>query len=821
MESLIQDVRYGIRMMLKSRAFTFVAVMTLALGIGANTAIFSAVEAIFLRPLPYPESDRLVYVTFSFPGNTRGGDNFSIPDFIDIEEQNDSFESVAAYQDWIAISLTGGDEPVRLTANFVSSSYFDIFKAEARLGRVFLAEENRLPDASRVVVLSHSLWQRQFGGDEGIIGKTVFFNQMPVTVVGVMGEDFRDLEETFRPQIDVWLPVGLTNPLLGQNTLMNRSARVFSGVARLRPEATHEQAQANMTAIAEQMQESYPDTNSGYGLHVRTLRDHFLGEIYTPLLLLVIGTGFVLLIGCVNVANLMLVRLAARRRELAVRAAIGASRLRLVRQLMVECVLIAAVGGGLGIVLAQWIVDLLVSSNAVDLPGFVSIEINRSVLAVSILLTFATGLVFGLVPALMSARVDLREDLNQSGRQGGALGRNRHRNALTIAELSLALVLLAGAGLMMKSFQKLASTGLGYPTENLVAARMELRSDRYNDNQPRVEFIKSLLEKTQSIGGVESATVWGPSDLGRGSWVMFVAPEGRPIQGQQDLLMISRHSVNPQGLGNLGISILQGRDFTWHDNMDKPRVAIISESLAKNFWPGEDALGKRFFWQALNGYVTVVGVAADTRHRPRFHPRLGALAFRPQLDAYLPYAQSANRAVVLALRTKLPPATLAPLLKETVKAIDSGIPVYDVKSLEDRLSDEEAPSRAVATLMSVYAGVALLLASLGVYGVLSHSVVQRTQEFGIRMALGANRKDILLLVLRRGLALVMTGAMVGLGASFALTRFLSSLLFGTSPTDPATLALISILLIVVAVIACYIPARRATRVDPLTALKYE
>jgi putative ABC transport system permease protein len=821
MQTWWQDLRYGLRVLLKKPGFTLIAVLTLSLGIGANTAIFSAVETIFLRPLPFSDAERLVYFSSSFPGSTRGGDNFSIPDFRDVAAQNRSFEAVAAYQDWVSVALGGTNEPVRVIANFVSSAWFDMLGARTQLGRSFTAAENSLPAGQPVVMLSHTFWQRQFGGDANIVGKQIHLNETPLVVIGVMSADFRDLEETWRPAVDVWLPLGQSDPLLRQDAINARGRRLFNGLAKLRPGVSVAQAQAELDRIAEQLAQTYPETDRGYGLHVRPLRDHFFSGFYNPVLLLLVGSGFVLLIGCANIASLLLAHTTARRGEFAVRAALGASRWRLMRQLLIECLALALAGGAAGLLLGLWVIDWLGRWDAIELPDFVRLELNPLVLAVALLLSLLTALLCALLPAWESTRVNLRDTLSQAGRAGGSLSRNLQRKALIVAEVSLSLLLLIGAGLTLKSFQKLISTGLGFPTENLLTLRMDLTAQRYAQPAARAQFGQQLVEKAAVLPGVESAALWGPGEPGRATWVLFTAPEGRAAQRQEDWLMVHRHNSHPGALRSLGITLLRGRDFSPHDTAAAPRVAIISESLARKHWPNEDAVGKRLQLQGRNDLTTVIGVAADVLHRPRFSPHAGAEAFGPQYNAYLAYAQAPHQRLVLAVRMKADPASVTAAVRQAISALDPSLPLYDIKTLDDRLREQEAPSRAVATLLSVYGLLAMLQATLGLYGVLAQAVSQRTGELGLRMALGAQPAHILRLIIGQGLRLIVSGIVIGLAAALVLTRFLSGLLFGVSATDPLTFVLITLLLALVALLACWLPARRATKVDPLIALRYE
>jgi putative ABC transport system permease protein len=823
MQDFLKDFGYAVRLLRKKPGFTLIVLLTLAVGIGANTAIFSAAEAITLRSLPYAEADRLVFLSSSFPNNTQGNDQFSYVAFTEWQTQSQSFESMAAYQDFVAVNLTGRDEPIRLTTNFITADYFSIFNATAAMGRTFSAEESRVPASSQVAVISYDCWQNVFGSDANIIGRQIELNRTPFTVVGVMQREFRDLDDLSRPAIDVWIPLGLTPTLTG-NQLQNRSARTYWGVARLKYGVDIGSAKAETQAIAQRIAEANPATDKGFGLYVESLRDHFFRNLYNPLNLLLIGSGFILLIGCANVANLMLARVADRRKEMAVRAALGATRMRLLRQLLIECLLLSIMAGALGLLLAAWATSLINSWSALQLPDFVRIEINGGVLIASLALSLLTGLIFGLVPALESSRIDIREALNQSSRQAAAFQRNFSRRLLVVAEVSLSFVLLIGAGLMLKSFQTLLNTGVGFRTENLLTLQMDLNGAKYDQSDERVQFAKSLVEKAALLPGIESATLWGPAPIGRATWTMFAAPEGRPINGQEDLTMTWRHATNPGGLGNIGLSILRGRDFTWQDTSDSPPVAIISESVASQFWPGEEALGKRIVRQSPTGLIaiTVIGIASDAKHRTRYLPDQGAnWAFQPQLDIYQPYTQRANPILVVALRTKADSSSVLSAFRQTVLSLDKDMAVYDIKMVDETLANQSSTLRAIAMLMTVYSVIALFLAALGIYGVLANSVAQRTQEIGIRMALGAQGHNIFRLVIRQGMLLTITGSCIGLFASLLLTRFLASLLFGISATDFFTFISVALLLNLIAFFACFFPARRAMKTDPINALKYE
>ncbi|MGH9853662.1 MAG: ADOP family duplicated permease, partial [Blastocatellia bacterium] len=662
-----------------------------------------------------------------------------------------------------------------------------------------------------------------FSRDEAIIGKRIEINQTPFTVIGVMSAEFRDLEALDRPAIDMWIPLGLSQQLAG-NRFDTRTGRVLWGVARLKPGVTLAAAKAETALIGERIAQANPATDKGFGLFVESLRGHFYRDLYSPVALLLGGAGLVLLIGCVNVANLLLARVAGRRREMAVRAAMGATRVRLMRQLLVESALLSGAAGLFGLLLAAWASRLLNAWDALRLPGFVEIRLNGWALGASLLLSLLTGLLFGLAPAWESARADLRGALNQTSRQSANFERSLKRRLLIVAEVSLSFILLISAGLMLRSVYTLLNTGLGFRTENLLTLRMDLNGERYAREEARAQFAQGVIEKARALPGVESATLWGPAPLGRATWVMFAAPEGKPINGQEDWTMAWRHATNPGGLNNLGLPLLRGRDFTSQDTATTTTVTIISESLAQRFWPNEDAIGKRFARQSQTGQtlLTVIGVAADAKHRTRYLPQAGASwAFQPQLDIYQPYTQRANPILVVALRIGSASANALPAFRQAVLSLDPNMTFYDVTTLDQRLTEQSGTLRAIATLMTLYAAVALFLAALGIYGVLSHAVTQRTQEIGIRMALGARRREILRLIVGQGFWLVVTGCVIGLTASLLLTRLLANLVFGVSVTDPQTLGGVALLLSGVALLACYLPARRATKVDPVIALRQE
>jgi putative ABC transport system permease protein len=829
LENCVQDLRFGLRMLRKSPGFAAVAIATLALGIGANTAIFSVAQSVLLRALRAPNVDRLMFVSRGYPGAPEGlgGGSFTYAAYHDMLAMNQSFDSLAAFQSFGALALTDGGEPVRVNVNYVTPNYMELLGAHTALGRIFRAEEDRYGDADAVIVLSHGFWQRQFAGAENTVGRTIHLNQQSFQVIGVASESFEDapVEADSGEDVDAWIPLGLSNRLTGLSVPGVRTApAILWGIGRLKPGVTEGQARAEFSAIGKKFAEMYPQTDRAHTVVAQPLKEQVVGAFYKPIWLLLAGSAFILLIGCANVANLLLARLGARHRELAVRNALGASPSRLVRQMLVENFLLVGIAAVAGLLLAVWGVAGLRVWGRLNLPSFLQFHVDGGVLGISILCSMLTGVVFGLGPALAGSRVDIRDALSQSGRQGGSLGRRGAARILVVAEVCLAMVLLVGAGLILKSFHQLTTIDLGFSTKNLLTLRLDLNSS--TSDEAAVQFTDRLIKNLEVIPGVTSATLFGPNMPGHATWVIEGMAEGRDASDPKNIVGSNRHSVNPGALANLGIPLLRGRDFTPQDDAAKPLVAIISQGTAQNLWPGQDALGKRFQDVNHNVWLTVIGITADTRMAQRFVLSDAAMGYAPagigpQQDVFLPYAQHAVGALVIALRIQGDAAAITSAARSTVFSMDSSLPVYDVALLDERLANQDQASRAMTTLTSAYALLALFLAALGLFGVLANSVSRRTQELGIRAALGATRGDILRMVMREGLGLTLAGIAAGVAGALIMTRAMTSLLFGVQPGDPGVFAGIAALLIVVAALACYIPARRATRVDPLVALRNE
>jgi len=822
---LARDARFGLRLLVRSPGFAAAVVTALGLGIGAATAIGSAVRAVALAPLPYPEADRLMFVSRAYPGFPQGGGNFSYPALADIAAWNRSFDVLAGYQAYGALALSGGPEPVRLNVNWVAPSYLELLGLRPELGRGFRASEDRYVDADPVVVLSHGVWQRRFGGSPKIVGSELVLNDRNFTVVGIAPPEFRDApaEQELGEPIEAWAPLGLAHAVLGQFGPNDRAGAILWALGRRRPGVSAAQARADVAGLGDKMARVYPATDRGFGLVARPLKDQLVGELYAPLRLLGVGAVLLLLIACANAGNLLLARLLGRQRELAVRAAHGATGRRLAAQVIVENLVLAAAAGALGLGLAFLGLAALRRGVAGGLSPVVRLALDGRLAAGGGLMTLATGLLVGLLPAIFRSRAPLAEALRRDGRSAAPSVRQSTVRTLVAAEVALAVVLLAGAGLLWKSLRNLTTWDLGFRTERLLTLRLDLRSRRYAEPESRARFGRQVAEQLGRLPGAESVTLWGPSMLGRATWVIEALNEGAP-DDPSNLVMSARHSVNPGALGNLGIALRRGRDFTWNDDRRAPPVAIVSESTARAEWPGQDPIGKRFRALRLPGWVTVVGVAADARHRQRIDLTDAANGIPPgglgpQRDVYFPYLQLPNPALVVAVRTNGESAGVATALRAAIRRLDPTLPVYDVATLDERLARQERGSRVLALLAGAFAALALVLAALGLYAVLAQAVARRTPEIGVRRALGAPPASVLGLVVREGLVPAGAGAAAGLAAALFLTRGIASLLYGLAPADPGVFAAIGAVLLAAGAAAGVLPARRAMRVDPIVAIR--
>ena len=819
MNTLLRDVRYGLRVLWGSPGFTLVAVAVLALGVGATAAIFSVVNAVLLRPLPFDEADRLVFLT---ERNTQqDGVSLSWPDFTDWRAQNRVFEKVAAYNR-DSYNLTGGGEPERLLAAQVSADLFHVLRVNAARGRVFADEDDR-PGAAPVVVISHGLWQRRFGGDPAIVGRQVTLNGRGYTVVGVMPQGF-----LFPNRAELWVPLGqLSQPSWG-----NRDNHLgLFGVARLKDGVTLDEARADLNMIAANLEEQYPDTNRDERASLTPLQETYVRDVRAALWTLAGAVLFVLLIACANVANLQLARASARRKEMAVRAALGAGRWRLVRQLLAESVLLALAGGVTGLLLAQWGVGLILAIRPDSIPRAGEIGIDGRVLLFTAGVSVLTGIAFGLAPALRASRPDLQETLKE-GARGGAAGRNLFRGGLVVAEVALTLVLLTGAGLLARSFLRLQQVNPGFTYEHLVSFNMTLPARKYPGEQQRVNFLREVLSRLRALPGVEGAAASSGLPLGYNNWQTPFTIDGRPQPPASQAPLMDTTAASPDYFRAMGIPLLRGRYFTeqddrrWADEKSL-RAAdegarsvaglnsiIIDEEFARRYWPNEEAVGGRVRFGAGGPALTVVGVVGRVRME-------GLKTDSERVQGYLPYLQFPTRGLGIVIRSAQEPEQVIAAARREVMAVDPEQPLYNVRTLAQLRSTSIAPATLNLTLLSVFAGLALLLAATGLYGVVAYTVAQRTREIGIRVALGAQGKDVLRMVVGRGMLLALAGVAAGLAGSFLLTRVMSGLLYGVTPTDPLTFAAVSLLLAAVALLACLVPAWRAAKVDPMVALRYE
>jgi putative ABC transport system permease protein len=812
LETFFQDLRYGARVLARNPAFTAVAVLTLALGIGANTAIFSVVHQLLLRPLPYPDAERLVMLWEITPSGTHQNTT-SVGNFRRWREQSTAFEGMAGFVDQRA-NLTGAGEPEEIPIQLATPELFRVLGVGPILGRG-LTREDSLPKAPRVAVLSHGFWQRRLGGDPGVIGRRILLNSRPVTVVGVLPAGFqwhiRRNSVTGRPA-EVWSALPL--PTEGPGTI----GRYLSVVARLKPGVSFQQAGSGLKTIHARLALDAPKYNKGFGVEVVPLREQFVGNVRPALLILLGAVGFVLLIACANVANLLLSRAAAREKEIALRTAVGARRLRVVRQLLTESLLLALLGSLLGLVLAGWGLRALVAISPRDLVNLQGVGLHLPVLALTLAVSLGTGILFGLAPALEATRLNLNAALKEGGKGAAGQGARsrRLRNALVIAEVALALVLLAGAGLLVKSFVRLQEVDPGFKREKVLTMVVRLPGGKYGEDPQVLAFFQRTTERIRALPGVREVGLVNflPFYGGLGSATAFTV-EGRPAPIPGEAPTTDVRVTDPGYLAAMGIPLLRGRNFTDAESREARHVVLVSESMARQHFPGEDPIGKRILVEMTDAPVPteIVGIVGDVKQE--------SLADEARPTVYMPLPELTYSFMTLVIRTTGDPGALAPTVRRLVRAIDPDQPVSDVRTMEQVMADAVGRNRFNTLLLGLFAGLATLLAAVGIFGVMSSSVTLRTREIGLRVALGARQGQVLTLILKQGLLLTLTGVALGLAGALALTRLLAGLLFGVGSTDPATFTAIALLLTLVSVIACYIPARRAARVDPLIALRYD
>jgi putative ABC transport system permease protein len=807
MEDLLKDIRYGMRNLLKRPGFTLVAIMTLALGIGANTAIFSVVNTILLRPLPYERPDQLINLSETASGRPIGT---SYQNFVDWRNQNTVFENVAAWRPRESFNLTGAGESERLQGRLVTANFLSTFRVRPIRGRDFLADDDR-PGATPVAIISQGLWQRRFGADETIIGKQLTLNNQTFTVVGITPANFQ-----FGSEADVSVPIGLSAERF---SLRGKDPGVRA-IARLKDGVEIPQAQAELNTIAARLEEQYPASNTGRRVLVESLAESVVGDIRPTLLTLLGAVGFVLLIACANVANLLLTRSSGRHKEIAIRTALGATRGRIVRQLLTESFMLAIAGATIGLLLGIWGVALMTSYLPEGIPRVSEIGIDGSVLAFTLAATLLTAILFGLAPALQSTKPNLTETLKE-GERNSSGGRNRTGRILVITEVAMTLVLLIGAGLLIKSFWRLSQVNPGFNPEKLLAMQISVQAAA-DEGQKVSGFLDELQQRVQKLPGVESVSVSNGLPFEGANQPPFII-EGRtpPEPGKEPAGIL--YIASRDYFKTMGITLLRGRTFSAEDTRDTPRTALIDEVFARQHFPNEDPLGKRVKLAVPNSEShEIVGVVRHVEHfaLDGQAPAQAELYFNfDQIPlAILPrYVRRVN----LLVRTNSEPLSLAAPVRSQISAVDKDQAVFNIRTMEQALAQSVAARRFSMILLAVFAGLALALAAVGIYGVISYSVAQRTREVGIRMALGARTMDVLRLVVQDGLKLVIFGVVVGLVGALVLTRLMTTLLFAVAPTDLITYATVALGLIAVAVFACYIPARRATRVDPLVALRYE
>lgn len=806
MESLVQDIRYGGRMLLRNPGFTAVALLAMTLGIAANTTTFSAIDATLFHPFAFTNQDRLVMLWQSYPerGFTRGW--VAPGNLNDWREQNQTLEQVVAINPR-SFDLTEGDEPERFLGYEVSPSFFETLGVSPLYGRTFSSYEGE-PGHEQVVVLKHNLWQRRFGADPNIVNQTVRLNGKSYTVIGVMPPEFN---YPFNGG-ELWAPL-----VLEAKELTQRGGYYLQVMALLKPDVTIEQVRQDLTAIAARAAEQFPETNAGKSVNVVSLtQDATRGSrMYAPVMLAAVC--FVLLIACANVANLLLVRGASRQKEIAIRLAMGATRWRLVRQLLTESVLLSLAGGALGLFVSVWGVEGLARAIPDDfskfIPGWHNLAINRTAFVFTLVVSVLTGLLFGLVPALQSTKTNFNEALKEGGKgSSGKASHNRARNTLVVAEVALSLVLLIGAGLMIRSFVELLRSDLGVDPKNVLTMQVSLPNEKYAKVETRIDFFNQLLSRIEALPGVSRAGAVGNLPMGGSHYGKSVERIGQTVFPTGKRTNLNYVPITPGYLAAMGTRLIKGRDFTEQDRNDAPRVALVDEAFVKEFLPGQDPIGESF--KESDGPTTeIVGVTATIMNDDFEDKR--------EAHIYTPYTQETWRAMYLVIRADSAPSRLAAAVRGEVSALGKAIPVNDVKPMEQVIGERMSPKRLATAMMAIFALLALALAGVGIYAVMSYSVSQRTHEIGIRMALGAQPADIFKLVITQGLRLTLAGLAIGLAAAYAMTRALAQLLYGVTTTDLLTFAGISLLLGLVAILACYVPTRSATKVDPMVALRCE
>ena len=822
MDTLFQDIRYTFRVLGKKPGFAVVAILSLALGIGANVAVFSLVNSILFKPMPVKEPDRLaaLYMTET---HSRGPTGFSYPDYVDYGDDSEVFADLMGFTG-IPLNLSaGGDQPELIWGELVTGNYFSGLGAEITVGRGFLPEEDRTPDSHPVAVISYSFWQRRFNSDPNIAGKTVKLNNHDFTIIGVAPFGFTGAKFLgFIP--DAWVPLMMHRQVMpdSEQLLTTRASRFLSLRGRLKEGVSLEQAEAAMNARARQLEQAYPETNKNLTVNVvdgSTKVEPFLtatGVVPLVSSMMMGIVGFVLLIACANVANLLLARAAGRRREVAVRLALGASRARLIRQLLTESTILSLAGGALGLLMALWVGDLLMAYYPV--LDFMTVEpaydlsLDWRVIGFSLAVSIVTGFIFGMAPALQASKPDLVPTLK--GEASGAGGRRRFAlsNMLVVAQVALSLILLITAGLFIRSVQNAERIDPGFDTQNIMLSSVDLGLQGYTEAKGK-DFYKRLIERVGALPGVESAAVAFPLPLDAYDYGTAIDIEGYQPPPDEGRVRVGYTIAGPGYFQAMGTRLIDGRDFTERDSTDAPRVVVINETMARRYWPGQNAIGKRVrFGNQRNPFSEIVGVAQDGKYT--------TLGEAPTPYVFVPLGQNYDGRMTLVVRGDRA-AELMPAIRQEVRALDETLPLFGAKTIQEFMTRSLSGAQFAAALVTLFGVLAMLLAAVGIYGVMNYSVSTRTREIGIRMALGADRVEVLKMILKQGMALAAIGVAIGLGLALVLTQMMASLLYGVSATDQITFIAISLLLAVVALAACYIPARRATKVDPMVALRYE
>lgn len=825
MATLWQDIRYGVRMLWKNRGISAIVMLALALGIGANSAIFSVVNTVLLRPLPFNESERLVFLNEKSP--VLDEMSISYPNYLDWRDHNQTFEKIAVYNRG-SYNLTGAGDPERIITVQMSADMFNVLRVNALHGRVFTNEEDK-PGAAPVVVLSYGLWQRRFGGQTSILNQPITLNNKSYTVIGVMPETFGG-PSPGSSRAEMFVPVGQLSDQVSWKQRGNHPG--LYGVGRLKPGVSIQQADADLNTIAANLEQQYPDSNAGNRVRLRPMLEIYVSDVRRALWVLFAAVGFVLLIACANIANLLLARATARRKEMAIRTAVGASRWRLARQLLTESILLSLLGGTIGLLLARWGIDLILYVSPDAIPRSREIGLDWSVIGFTVGISFLTGILFGLIPALQAGDVDVQETLKETSR--GVSGRQWLRSSLVVAEVATTLVLLIGAGLMIRSFYLLQKVNPGFSYEHLTSFSVSLPEKKYAAEEAKASFYNRLLENIRALPGVESTAAASGLPLGNNGWQTGFVIDGQPRPPRDQTPLMEACLVTPDYFRAMNIPVLRGRVFTDRDdrshltNVDLSKMdenerqmaalnsVVIDEDFARRYWPNEDPIGKHVLMgsEQKPHKLEVIGVVGRVKMES-----LNQNSDRVQ--GYFPFAQVPNDSMTVIVKGSSDPSQLISSVRAAVKEIDPDQPIYNPRSMYDIRAESVAPERLNLTLLSLFAGLALVLAIVGIYGVMSYSVTQRTHEIGIRMAIGARPRDVFAMILGHGMKLTILGVVIGLALAFGLTRLMETMLFGVAPTDLTTFTAISVLLISVALLACYLPGRRATKVEPTISLRYE